>query len=200
MGLWPEPPWQDQGATSDAWETPLSLCPSVLPLPFAYRDSRPRTSLWRLFDDLCSETCKPVWHIYAKNMVFLKMERLYFHRAHLHVESLIYESTTGIENVPFLWIKSQLSTNSANTLTSFCKHFHVIQSLTSFVSTWVKLLGKITLFALKNHFVFRQFPRYSTPPASSWSWLTWPDLMSRTQAVLSAGGRWELGRCTQYRY
>lgn len=56
------------------------------------------------------------------------------------------------EKVHFLWIKPQLSASCANTLTSLCKHFHVIQSLTSFVSTRLKLLGKITLFPLKNHF------------------------------------------------
>ena len=136
---------------------------------------------WRPFDNLRSQSRKPVWPIYAKNVSFLKAEGLYFHRAHLRTESLIYESATCSENVPFLWTKPQLSTNSANTLTSFCKHFHVIQSLTSFVSTRVKLLGKITLFPLKNHFLFKQFPRYSTPPTSSWSWLTllgqvrWPE-------------------------
>lgn len=139
---------------------------------FAQRDSHPRRDLGRPFDNLHSECHKIIWPIYAKNVFFLKMEGLYFHGTHLSTESLIYESTTCSENVPFLWIKLQLSANSANTLTSFCKHFHVIQSLTSFVSSRVKLLGKITLFQLKNHFLFKQFPVYSTPPSSSWSWLT----------------------------
>lgn len=112
-----------------------------------------------------------------QKMSFLKMEGLYFHGAHLCTESLIYESTKCSENVPFLWIKLQLSANSANTLTSFCKHFHVIQSLTSFVPTRVKLLGKITLFPLKNHFLFKQSPVYSTPPTSSRSWLTFPGMV-----------------------
>lgn len=113
-----------------------------------------------------------------KNVFFLKMEWLYFNEAHLHTEGLIYESTTRSE-------KCALFLNKAptvyQTLTSFCKHFHVIQSLTSFVSTRVELLGKITLLPLKNHFLFKQFPRYSTPPNSSWSWLTllgqvqWPE-------------------------
>jgi len=128
----------------------------------------------------------------TQKCIFPKRERLYFHRAHLHTESLICESTVRSEKAPFLWIKPQLSANSANTLTSFCKHFHVIQSLTSFVSTRIKLLGKITLFPLKNHFLFKQFPRCSTPLTSSWSWLVpLAGSESRSGALLGAEGRWE---------
>lgn len=74
---------RDQEATPDAWETPLSLCSSVLPLPFAYRDSHPCTSLCRLFDDLRSETCEPVWHIYAKKYGFPQNRRAVFSQSSL---------------------------------------------------------------------------------------------------------------------
>lgn len=128
----------------------------------------------------------------TQKCIFPKREGLYFHRAHLHTLSLICESTVRNEKAPFLWIKPQLSANSANTLTSFCKHFHVIQSLTSFVSTRVKLLGKITLFPLKNRFLFKWFPRCSTPPTSSWSWLVpLAGSESRNGELLGANGRWE---------
>lgn len=159
---------------------PWSLCSNLLSVP-SPRGTHIQEETLEGPLITCIQSATKLFGPSMQKMSFLKMEGLYFRGAHLCTESLIYESTKCSENVPFLWIKLQLSANSANTLTSFCKHFHVIQSLTSFVSTRVKLLGKITLFPLKNHFLFKQPPVYSTPPTSSWSWLTflglvqWPE-------------------------